>query len=156
MYKIVGGNQKEYGPVSAEEIVEWIAEKRANRQTQALSIGSESWRPLDEFPEFADALNRHCGPASAALQQGAAPLPAPGGTQRNLLLPAVAVSLVCCPVFGPVAVTLAALADVKREIGDAREAAALTKRAQTWIWVALGLGIFAWAVFILLSAASNK
>lgn len=156
MYKIVGGNQKEYGPVTADEVVQWIAEKRANRQTQALLIGSESWRPLGEFPEFADALERCCGPLAAALPPGATPAPPTGENQRDLLIPAVAVSLCCCPIFGPVAVTLAALADARREFGDDREARALTQRAQTWIWVAMSLGIVGWIAVLLLNIASKK
>ncbi|MGY8656191.1 MAG: CD225/dispanin family protein [Verrucomicrobiia bacterium] len=156
MYKIVGGNQKEYGPVSADEVVEWIAEKRANRQTLALLVGSDSWLPLSDFPEFAEAFDCHFGPLSDSPSTGAPPSPAPVGTKRALLIPAVLVSLFCCPIFGPVAVTLAALADAKWELGDNREAVLLTKRAQYWIWVALGLGITAWLIFFLLSVISEK
>lgn len=156
MYKIVGGNQKEYGPVSADEVVEWIAEKRANRSTLALLIGSEAWLPLSDFPEFAEALDLHGAPVSEASPRGASPPPVPAGNQRGLLIPAVLVSLFCCPIFGPVAVTLAALADAKRELGDNREAGLLTKRAQRWIWVAVGLGIVAWLLFLLLAATSKK
>jgi uncharacterized membrane protein len=56
MYKIIGGDQKEYGPVSADQIRQWIAEGRANAQTQVQAEGSANWQPLSTFPEFADVL----------------------------------------------------------------------------------------------------
>src|ERR1051326_516578 len=56
MYKIIGGDHKEYGPVSAEEIRRWIAEGRANAQTSARLEGTGEWKPLSAFAEFADAL----------------------------------------------------------------------------------------------------
>ena len=55
MYKIVGGDQKEYGPVTSDQVREWIATGRANGQTLANFEGS-AWKPLSTFPEFADAL----------------------------------------------------------------------------------------------------
>lgn len=56
MYKIIGGDGKEYGPVSAEQIRQWIAESRLNAQTKAQAEGSTEWKTLSAFPEFADAL----------------------------------------------------------------------------------------------------
>ena len=56
MYKIVGMNGQQYGPVSAEEIRRWIAENRVNAQTLAHMEGSPHWKPLGEFPEFAAEL----------------------------------------------------------------------------------------------------
>src|SRR5437667_12688788 len=53
MYKIIGADQKEYGPVSADQINAWILEGRANGQTQVQPEGSAEWRPLSTFPEFA-------------------------------------------------------------------------------------------------------
>jgi hypothetical protein len=55
MYKIVGGDQREYGPVTSDQLREWIASGRANGQTMASFEGSP-WKPLSTFPEFADAL----------------------------------------------------------------------------------------------------
>jgi hypothetical protein len=52
MYKIIGADGKEYGPISAEQLRQWIAEGRANAQTKVLSEGANDWRPLGEFPEF--------------------------------------------------------------------------------------------------------
>ena len=56
LYKIVGGDQKEYGSVSAEDMRKWIAEGRLNTQTLAKAEGDEEFRPLAGFPEFVDAL----------------------------------------------------------------------------------------------------
>jgi len=57
MYKIIGADQKEYGPISADQIHQWIAEGRVNGQTRACAEGSEEWKPLETFPEFAILAN---------------------------------------------------------------------------------------------------
>jgi hypothetical protein len=74
MYKIIGADQKEYGPVTVEQICRWIADSRANGQTQALAEGAAEWKPLSAFPEFADALgagpSHPVAPVPAALSTG--------------------------------------------------------------------------------------
>lgn len=72
MYKIIGGDQKEYGLVSAEDMRKWIAEGRLNTQTLAKAEGDEEFRPLAGFPEFVDAL----AAAAAAAEPPPAPAPA--------------------------------------------------------------------------------
>ena len=52
MYKIIGADQKEYGPISADQIRQWIAEGRVNGQTVACAEGTQDWKPLQAFPEF--------------------------------------------------------------------------------------------------------
>jgi hypothetical protein len=56
MYLILGTDQKEYGPVSAEQVLAWIAENRANASTFVRSEDGAEWKPLSAFPEFASAL----------------------------------------------------------------------------------------------------
>jgi len=56
MFKIVGSNGQQYGPVTAEEIRRWIAENRVSGQTVALAEGASEWKPLAAFPEFASEL----------------------------------------------------------------------------------------------------
>ena len=51
MFKIIGADQKEYGPVTAEELRQWIEEGRANSQTLVQEEGG-AWKPLSTFPEF--------------------------------------------------------------------------------------------------------
>lgn len=56
MYKIIGADQKEYGPITADQIIQWISEGRVAGHTQARLEGTEEWKPLSSFPEFAAAL----------------------------------------------------------------------------------------------------
>lgn len=73
MYRIIGGDQKEYGPVSAEDLRRWISEGRLNAQSLARAEAGGDWKPLREFPEFADAL----GIAPGAPDAATPPLMAP-------------------------------------------------------------------------------
>jgi len=60
-YIIIGGDLKEYGPISADDIRLWIAEGRLNEKSQAKGAGDAEFRPLAQFPEFADALVSRAG-----------------------------------------------------------------------------------------------
>lgn len=75
MYKIIGADQKEYGPVSSDQIQQWIALGRANAQTKTQVNGGE-WKSLGDFPEFAAAL-------SARRTMPAAPPPGSAPPQRT-------------------------------------------------------------------------
>jgi hypothetical protein len=69
MYKIVGGDQREYGPITSDQVREWIAQGRANGQTLASFEGSP-WKPLSTFPEFADALRASAPPTIGGVAGG--------------------------------------------------------------------------------------
>ena len=56
MYKILGADQKEYGPAPASVIERWIAERRLDGRSRIRRDGEPIWRPLSDFPEFAAAL----------------------------------------------------------------------------------------------------
>jgi len=66
MYKIIGGDQREYGPVSAEEVRRWINEGRLNAQSRAQLEGAGEWKLLSDFPEFAQALGTVAQEGNAA------------------------------------------------------------------------------------------
>jgi hypothetical protein len=53
MYRIIGADGREYGPVTDGQLRQWIAEGRANAQTQTLASGATEWKPLSLLPEFA-------------------------------------------------------------------------------------------------------
>lgn len=53
MYKIIGSDQKIYGPVTAELVRQWLAEGRLSPATLVQAEGSAEWKALSAFPEFA-------------------------------------------------------------------------------------------------------
>ena len=57
MYKIIGADGREYGPVGEDQLRQWIAEGRAVAQTLTQAVGSAEWKPLGSFPEFSQAAS---------------------------------------------------------------------------------------------------
>ncbi len=53
MYRIIGADGKQYGPVSAAQLAQWLAEGRLNGLTQVCAEGSTEWKPFAQFPELA-------------------------------------------------------------------------------------------------------
>jgi hypothetical protein len=72
MYIIIGGDQKEYGPITTEDVRKWIAEGRLNAQSLMKAESDAEFRPLSTFPEFADLFG-------LATQAGAPPSLSPAG-----------------------------------------------------------------------------
>jgi hypothetical protein len=56
MYKILGSDGHEYGPLSAEKIKQWISEERVEKKTPVLPDGAEDWVFLGSLPEFTEAF----------------------------------------------------------------------------------------------------
>lgn len=82
MFKMIGGDGREYGQITADQLREWIADNRANGQTLVQEEGSGVWQPLAALPEFAEALGAVGAPA-AAQPAPAAGIPAgPGEAER--------------------------------------------------------------------------
>lgn len=75
MFIIIGGDGREYGPVTADQVRTWISAGRANLDTQAKLAGSADWQRLGDFAEFSDAP---VPPLVAAAGSGPATAPFPG------------------------------------------------------------------------------
>jgi prepilin-type processing-associated H-X9-DG protein len=52
MYRVLGADGKEYGPVTGDVLRQWISEGRANAQTQVKPEGGTQWQTLASLPEF--------------------------------------------------------------------------------------------------------
>jgi uncharacterized RDD family membrane protein YckC len=52
MFTIIGGDGKEYGPVTADQVRAWLKAGRANLETKARADGSDEWHRLGEHAEF--------------------------------------------------------------------------------------------------------
>lgn len=77
MYYIIGGDGKEYGPVSADQIRQWLAEGRLNAQSQVRADGSTQWVTMGSLPELAGLFN---APGTVAPPLAGAP----GGSPSEL------------------------------------------------------------------------
>ncbi len=65
-YLIIGGDGKEYGPVTGEDVRKWVAEGRLNATSLAKSESDAEFRALAQFPEFADAFALSPAPETIA------------------------------------------------------------------------------------------
>src|SRR3954464_3754004 len=90
MYKVRGTDGKEYGPVSADVLRQWLTERRLTPQTMVQPAGSIEWRPISAYPELAAFISGTSTqapviPSVPSLPPGTGPAastPAPGtGTQ---------------------------------------------------------------------------
>lgn len=114
MYKLVGADRVEYGPVTRETVLEWIAQGRANAQTIA-RFQEGAWKPLGTFDEFKPALGipPNATPQNAEIAPpplaGSAPPPPPFsgvGSQTKTNVAAILsvifpIICCCCTLVGP-------------------------------------------------------
>jgi hypothetical protein len=97
MYRIIGVDQREYGPVSADQIRQWIKEGRANSATLCQAEGVAGWRPIATFPEFG-------APPPAATPPPQPPIYASSTTNTNAVWGFICglLSVTCCCAGLPV------------------------------------------------------
>jgi TM2 domain-containing membrane protein YozV len=74
MYRIIGIDGQQYGPIAADQIRRWLNENRVNGQTLAQLEGTQDWKPLVTMAEFAPDLK--AGPGLGAVP------PAMGGQPK--------------------------------------------------------------------------
>jgi hypothetical protein len=154
MYKILGADQREYGPVTADQLRQWITEGRANSQTMVQGPDSTEWKPLSSFVEFAGvmpaaAASAPVAPTSYAGMGGVQP------TVPNYLWQSIVVTACCCLPFGIAAIVFAAQVNSKLAAGDVQGAMESSKKAKMWCWIAFGLGLVSNLGFVALSFASQ-
>ncbi len=109
MYWVIGADPREYGPVSVEDVRLWIAQWRLTAQSLARPDQTVGWRPLTDFPEFAQALAQ-VAPAPYPKPAAAA---APASSQNNMALASLilgCLSLVCCQPLAIVGLILGLIA----------------------------------------------
>jgi hypothetical protein len=62
MFKILGSDQQVYGPVTAAQLRQWMAEGRVHPASLIQLEGIADWKPLSSFPEFAVPPAMHMPP----------------------------------------------------------------------------------------------
>ena len=83
MYRIIGADGKEYGPVSLEQLKDWVAAGRVNGQTQVKPEGSADWKRASELPEMAGFLPPPPAPAGARAGAPSVITPVPAQARKT-------------------------------------------------------------------------
>lgn len=66
IYKIIGEDGQEYGPVTGEQIRAWIAEGRIERRTPVFVDGAKDWNFVGLLPEFTNSFSTPGTPPTIA------------------------------------------------------------------------------------------
>jgi prepilin-type processing-associated H-X9-DG protein len=61
-YTIIGSDGKEYGPIAAEDVRQWLADGRINAQTKVRAEGTNEWKLISDFSEFSGSLKKNSTP----------------------------------------------------------------------------------------------
>lgn len=94
MYRILGGDSKEYGPISADTIKQWMSEGRLSPQSQVRLEGSTEWKALSEFPGLLAGLR--AGPAGTPQTPTPVPSSVPGAKTSGLAVTSVILGALGC------------------------------------------------------------
>lgn len=86
MYRTLGADQQVYGPVAADEVRQWIIERRLSAQSLVRGEGDAEWKPLALFPEFSATL------ASVTGESWAMPAPMPTNIRTGSTINSMAVA----------------------------------------------------------------
>jgi Domain of unknown function (DUF4190)/GYF domain 2 len=89
MYKIIGIDGKEYGPVDLDQVRQWIAQGRVNTQTRLKAGDASDWKPASEIPELAALFAPAAKPPLLALPASTPPVltsPVPSTKEKGLAI----------------------------------------------------------------------
>ena len=79
MYRILGADNQEYGPVPAEVVRRWMVERRLDARSKVRREGDANWKFLSEFPEFQSPA----AATPASRSAGTSPGPTLAGGKRT-------------------------------------------------------------------------
>jgi hypothetical protein len=100
MYKIIGQDGREYGPIAAEQLRRWIAENRVENRTPVFVDGAKDWNFVGLLPEFADCFANVTPPPIAPLKLRASTAGQMPKTNSfatvGLIFGILSVTLICC------------------------------------------------------------
>jgi hypothetical protein len=68
MYYVIGADGKMNGPLSAEDVHQWLAEGRANKYSRVRREDDATWQPLSTIPELAPRPEQTAAHGPAAVR----------------------------------------------------------------------------------------
>jgi hypothetical protein len=146
MYKIIGADGRQYGPISVEQVRQWIIEGRVDSRTPVFTNGAKDWTFLGLLPEFVNYFVATTSPPAAMPSQARKTNSfATAGLVCGIL------SWICCCGF-PINLmglvfSLVALLQINRhpEVHEGR-GVAIAGLALSLANLLLGLGMLVWSL----------
>lgn len=120
MYKIIGSDGKQYGPINLEQLKQWLAEGRLNQDSKVQAEGETTWRNLRDLPELASLWQTPPPPPSSFV----AITPNQDAAERLVRGPAIfmivlsVLNILACLwglIFGDVEAQLAEIPNIPKE-----------------------------------------
>ena len=140
-YKIKGTDGNEYGPVSTEELQQWIAQNRCTRETLVQVDESGEWVPMVTLPDFQSAFSAPTPPASTPKGDGGVSTMIPYKNTSALIAYYLGVFCILCPPI----LSIPALVLVIKGLRNVSETPEVKGTAHAWI------GIVSGSFFLILS-----
>lgn len=81
MFTIIGADGKAYGPVTADQVRQWMAENRLNRDMKVRREGATEWQRIGDLPEFAPPPPPDAPPSVTAAAAAPEGVPAAASTR---------------------------------------------------------------------------
>jgi hypothetical protein len=144
MYKIIGADGNQYGPVDIAQLQQWARANRVSGQTLVQADGANDWKPLSTYPELAPLVS---SPPPLPPAKSYTPSPLASAEIATYLLPAILCTLFCCMPLGIPAIIFATQVNSKMAKGDLSGAQVASHHARTWCWISFGVGVL-WVMLV--------
>ena len=98
MFKVKGQDGKEYGPVDAAQLRSWLQQNRLHAQSLLKLEGTDTWKPLAEWPELQSDPLPPSASAPPPLSTPAPPLAGP--KTSGMAVASLVLGILAVPTFG--------------------------------------------------------
>jgi len=159
MYKIIGADQIEYGPITAEQVRQWVVEGRLNGLSKIQVDGSGVWKQLRDMPEFSGCLPPPPPPITlGAPRPASVASPPPANPLAAWALGTGIASVSCCfvPILSPVSIVLGAMALSQINQNPKQGGRGLATAGIVLGCISLVMGILGWLVWFSTTAVSHS
>jgi hypothetical protein len=99
MYKVIGSDRQIYGPVTADQLRQWLTEGRVDQATLVQREDAADWKPLSSFPEFT-ATQQPGTPPPVSMPPAHRESTGENMAIAGLILGILSIVGCCVPVFG--------------------------------------------------------
>lgn len=156
-------NGTQLGPVETEELLGKYKSGEVSSTDLVWKEGMSDWKQAGQLPELGGSASMVSVPPSISESNVslAQPSAMPSGQLQyipNYLWQSIVATILCCMPFGVVGIVFAAKVDGLVARGDLAGARAASQSAKTWTMVAVGCGLVAvvlWILLVALSAANS-